>query len=30
MEEIAARVAYTRKNPRFDNPMVREAFGEGR
>ena len=30
LEEIAARVAYTRKNPRFDHPMVREAFGEGR
>ena len=30
LEEIAARVAYTRKNPGFDDPMVREAFGEGR
>jgi hypothetical protein len=30
LEEIATRVAYTRKNPRFDDPMVRDAFGEGR
>ena len=30
VEEVAARVAYGQKNPRFDNPMVREALGEGR
>lgn len=30
LEEIASRVGYAAKNPRFDHPMVREAFGEGR
>lgn len=30
LEEIASRVGYAQKNRRFDDPMVREAFGEGR
>lgn len=30
LEEIASRVAFARRNPRFDNGMVREVFGTGR
>lgn len=30
MEDLAARVRYAQSHPRFDDPMVREAFGRGR
>lgn len=30
LADVAARVRYAQGHPRFDDPMVREAFGQGR
>lgn len=30
LADIATRVRYAQSHPRFDDPMVREAFGQGR
>lgn len=30
LEDVRTRVSYSARRPRFDNPMVEEAFGRGR
>jgi hypothetical protein len=30
VEEVTAKIAWAATHPRFDNPMVRDAFGQGR
>lgn len=30
LDDLAARISYAARHPRFDHPMVREAFGGGR